>query len=106
MADRHIGIIGAGVAGLSAAQRLAQAGVSSTVVDKGSRPGGRCASRITPEGFQFDHGAQYASANGAAFGAFMAAAHAAGHAARWAPAEGDGRARYVAAPTMNAIAGA
>lgn len=54
----QVAIIGAGVAGLSAAQRLHQNGVSVVVFDKGRRLGGRISTRIQYER-QFDFGAQY-----------------------------------------------
>lgn len=51
-------IIGAGVAGLSAARVLREAGVEVFLVDKGRRPGGRLATRVHHDR-QFDFGAQY-----------------------------------------------
>lgn len=55
-------VIGAGIAGLTAAKRLQSAELTVTVVDKGRGVGGRMATRrlTTPNGTtQFDHGAQY-----------------------------------------------
>ncbi|MFQ3587399.1 MAG: FAD-dependent oxidoreductase [Fimbriimonadaceae bacterium] len=51
-----VGIVGAGVAGLAAAQTLVRAGHDVVVFEKSKRPGGRCASRPL-EGFLFDTGA-------------------------------------------------
>ena len=48
-------IVGAGLAGLSTAMRLAGAGRSVTVVERESIPGGR-AGRISDQGFEFDTG--------------------------------------------------
>lgn len=48
-------VIGAGVAGLAAAARLAQHGAEVTVLEKNDHPGGRC-DRITREGHIFDTG--------------------------------------------------
>ncbi|MEI6109290.1 MAG: FAD-dependent oxidoreductase, partial [Actinomycetes bacterium] len=48
-------IVGAGLAGLSAAMRLAGAGRNVTVVERESIPGGR-AGRISDRGFEFDTG--------------------------------------------------
>ncbi len=48
-------IVGAGLAGLSAAMRLAGAGRKVTVVERESKPGGR-AGRISDQGFEFDTG--------------------------------------------------
>ena len=57
-ATQHIAIIGAGMAGITAARTLAQAGHSVTVFEKSRGFGGRMATRRTPFG-SFDHGAQY-----------------------------------------------
>lgn len=48
-------IVGAGIAGLATAIRLARAGMQVTVFEKNSEPGGRCG-RIHGEGFHFDIG--------------------------------------------------
>lgn len=56
MAD--VAIVGAGLAGLTAARELTAAGRSVVVVDKGRRPGGRCATR-TLAGATIDTGAQF-----------------------------------------------
>ncbi len=55
---RHFAVIGAGIAGLSCARTLVQAGNRVTVFDKSGRAGGRMATRDSPFG-SFDHGAQY-----------------------------------------------
>ena len=51
-------IVGAGMAGLSAARTLADHGVQTVVLDKGRGVGGRMATRRF-EGGVFDHGAQF-----------------------------------------------
>lgn len=56
MAD--ILILGAGVAGLSAAAALTRAGATVTVLDKGRAPGGRVATRRV-EGQPVDHGSAF-----------------------------------------------
>lgn len=48
-------IIGAGVGGIAAAARLAQSGLHVTVLEKNSRPGGRC-DRMERDGHTFDTG--------------------------------------------------
>ncbi|MDP3277806.1 MAG: phytoene desaturase family protein [Deltaproteobacteria bacterium] len=53
--SRHVLVIGAGIAGLCAAIRLAISGAQVTVVEKNSEPGGRCG-RIAADGFHFDIG--------------------------------------------------
>ena len=52
---KSVAIVGAGVAGLSAAHVLRAQGVAVTLFDKGRNPGGRLASRLTSHGV-FDHG--------------------------------------------------
>jgi predicted NAD/FAD-dependent oxidoreductase len=59
-------IVGAGMAGLTAAARLQQSGITTTVLDKGRVPGGRMATRRIGEA-SFDHGAQHFSARTAEF---------------------------------------
>ena len=51
----NIVIVGAGLAGLSAAMRLAGAGRKVTVVERESIPGGR-AGRVSDGGYEFDTG--------------------------------------------------
>ena len=48
-------VIGAGVGGIAAAAHLARQGINVTVLEKNSRPGGRC-DRFTREGHHFDTG--------------------------------------------------
>lgn len=57
--SRHVTVIGAGIAGLCSAIRLAHAGLRVTVVEKNSEPGGRCGRIVgeTEHGrFHFDIG--------------------------------------------------
>ncbi len=56
--SRHIAVIGAGIAGITCARTLVQAGHKVRVFEKSSGPGGRMATRDSPFG-SFDHGAQY-----------------------------------------------
>ena len=96
-----IAIIGSGVAGLAAARRLADAGRSPVVFDKGRGIGGRVATR-RGGGFQFDHGAQYVTARGRDFAACLAELCARDAAAPWI---GEGRGdRIVGLPGMSALA--
>lgn len=75
-------VIGAGIAGLSAASRLAAAGVEVVVIDKGRAVGGRMATRRW-DGAAFDHGAQHFSVRTTGFGAEVERWRAAGVAAAW-----------------------
>ena len=59
-------IVGAGMAGLTAAAWLEERGVATIVLDKGRAPGGRMATRRIGEA-SFDHGAQHFGARTAAF---------------------------------------
>lgn len=98
-----IGIIGAGLAGLSAADALMAAGHTVTLFDKARGPGGRMSTRRTDTSAGvafFDHGAQYFTARDPGFAAEVARWAACGTAAPW-PAAGDGA--WVGTPGMNAI---
>ena len=57
-ASRTIAVIGAGIAGVTCARTLAQAGHRVSLFDKSLGAGGRMATRDSPFG-GFDHGAQY-----------------------------------------------
>jgi phytoene desaturase len=55
MKTRSVIVIGAGIGGLTAAIHLARRGLHVTVVEKNSRPGGRC-DRLSRDGHHFDTG--------------------------------------------------
>ncbi len=97
--SKRIAVIGAGMAGLSCARLLHADGAEVVLFDKGRRPGGRLATRRV-DGLRFDHGAQYATAGGAAFQAFLAGAGE--RVAAWDPA--SPRPRWVGLPGMSAFA--
>lgn len=81
-----IAIIGAGMAGLSCAQFLAQAGYCVHVFDKSRGPSGRMSTRRssdTDQNWQCDHGAQYFTARDTDFRAQVQAWQQAGAAAPW-----------------------
>ncbi len=82
MTASSIAIVGAGIAGLAAARRLADAGHAVVVFDKGRGLGGRMATRRV-DGFAFDHGAQFFRVRGEAMGAALSAWTAAGAAGVW-----------------------
>lgn len=84
----HVAIVGAGLAGASAARTLSRAGYRVTVFEKSGGTGGRLSTRRTDHG-SFDHGAQYLTARGAGFGEMLAELATAGAADQWRPAEKD-----------------
>ncbi len=97
-----IAIIGAGLAGLACAARLARAGQSVSLFDKGRGPGGRMSSRrvATDAGEAgFDHGAQYFTVRDDGFRAQVDAWHHDGLVAPWPAAGPD---CWVGTPAMNA----
>lgn len=63
---RRIAIVGAGIAGLTAARTLAQAGLEVAVFEQDAAPGGRLAGLDSPVG-SFDTGAQYFTVRDARF---------------------------------------
>src|SRR5271166_6425969 len=76
--SKRIAIIGAGMAGLAAAQRLKDCGFDITLIEKSRGLGGRMATRLVDD-LEFDHGAQYFTATGARFSAMVGKWRAAGH---------------------------
>ena len=81
---RHVAVIGAGIAGLSCAASLQQAGLKVSVFDKSRGPAGRMNTR-RGDGWQCDHGAQYFTARHPAFQSEVARWQEAGVAGVWAP---------------------
>jgi renalase len=63
---RKIAVVGAGIAGISCARTLMQAGLDVTVFEKSTTAGGRMATRSSEFG-GFDHGAQYFTVRDARF---------------------------------------
>ena len=83
-AGLKVAVVGAGLAGLSCAEALQQAGVAVQVFDKSRGPSGRMSTR-RGDGWQCDHGAQYFTARDAAFRVTVQAWVDAGAAALWQP---------------------
>lgn len=104
-------IVGAGLAGLIAADELRRSGVSLLVLDKGRGVGGRLATRRVGEGV-FDHGAQFFTVRQARFQGLVDEWLAAGVAHEWClgfadrhgVTQTDGHLRYCGIRGMNGIA--
>lgn len=79
-----VAIIGAGIAGLSCASALQNAGFNVTLFEKSRGPSGRLSTRVTPQ-WQCDHGAQYFTARDPLFFAEVERWLKAGVAALWQP---------------------
>lgn len=120
---RRIAVVGAGVAGLSAARALVAAGHDVVVFERASQPGGRVATRFIPNvelprigtvDLAFDHGAQYFTVRDPRFKTVVddwldrrLVAKWAGRIVAfddegWEEIEG-GTERYVAVPSMSAL---
>jgi len=108
-----IAIIGAGIAGLSAAQALQKAGQSVHLFDKGHGSGGRMASKRSDAG-ALDLGAQYFTARDRRFVEQVQAWQSKGWVAEWKPQlynyrdgqltpSPDEQTRWVGVPRMSAI---
>jgi predicted NAD/FAD-dependent oxidoreductase len=100
-------IIGAGMAGLTAARLLSTAGHDVTVLDKGRSPGGRMATRRLGEA-RIDHGAQFFTVRTAAFAQQVATWEHEGLARVWSRGLGAGTTadqhpRYIGTNGMTAI---
>ncbi|MBD2841377.1 NAD(P)/FAD-dependent oxidoreductase [Erythrobacter rubeus] len=103
MGQHHsdICVVGAGMAGLACATRLAEAGLIIDIIDKGRGPGGRMAARRTEIGGEvvsFDHGAQYFTARDGDFRAAVNEWQSLGVVAPWQAAGDDA---FVGIPGMN-----
>lgn len=99
-------IIGAGVAGLTAAAELQRGGRSVCVLDKGRSVGGRLASRRIGEA-SFDHGAQFITTRDLRFVAALEGWRRTGVVEEWCrgfAGQADGHARWRGNPSMNSLA--
>ena len=87
-------IIGAGMAGLTAAHGLKNQGWSVELFDKGRSPGGRIATRrceIHGRSLGFDHGARFITIHDQNFSRFLEPLLRAGSLQRWVPRWGEWR---------------
>ena len=94
-------IIGAGMAGLSAARILTQKGHEVTVLDKGRGIGGRMSTR-TIENAKADHGAQYFSVKTTEFQTLISELQSDNITAEWHLVQRE-NVRYIGAKGMNTI---
>jgi renalase len=104
--QKQVVIIGAGLSGLNAAQALSRAGLQPLVLDKGSRPGGRMATRPF-EGALFDYGAQFFTVRSEKFASLQRSWEAKGLVRVWSRGfngQQDGHPRYIAPAGMNSLA--
>lgn len=101
-----VAVVGAGLAGLACARRLAGAGVPLRVFEARRAPGGRIATRRN-EAASFDYGAQYFTVTDAGFRQVVEEARAAGAAGCWQPdwpgGEQERKALWVGIPGMSAL---
>lgn len=114
MRSPSVAIVGAGIAGLTCARKLRDAGHAVTVFEQGTEPGGRSATRQESCG-EFDPGAQYFTARDPRFKSAITSWLRAGVVAEWRArivrvtkdkvAESKESAiRYVGYPGMGALA--
>lgn len=121
----RIAVVGAGMAGLTAARAVVEAGHHAIVFEHAAGPGGRMATRVVRNvekargatDLAFDHGAQYFTVRDARFAAAVEQWERDRLAAKWTPRivsfDGEGWEevapgvdRYVGVPGMGALAGA
>lgn len=107
MADKRIGVVGSGIAGLMCGQRLKEAGHTVFLVDKGRRSGGRMSTR-NKETWQWDHGAQYFTVRDDRFASYVDTWKKNGVVSEWfdlfpGQASEKTEARYIGVNGMNSI---
>ncbi|ADH98285.1 NAD(P)/FAD-dependent oxidoreductase [Salisediminibacterium selenitireducens] len=96
---RSIGIVGAGLTGLTAAHHLKEAGCDVTVFEKSKSPGGRMATRRVGDG-KMDHGAVFFTVRSEAFQTQVDTWLKDGQVRRWF---GEEHPRYTGTEGMNPL---
>lgn len=104
---QRVAVIGAGLAGLSCARVLRQAGCFVDIFERDRIIGGRVATARVGL-VSFDHGAQYLTARTTSFRDYMSELEGLGYVARWAPRTSNGHGGqlspwYVGTPGMSMI---
>ena len=99
-------VVGAGMAGLAAANELRLGGVRVLVLDKGRGVGGRMATRRI-DGATFDHGAQFITSRDSRFRALVEQGRQAGAVEEWfrdGAGNADGDIHWRGKPAISAVA--
>ncbi len=102
--NKRVAVVGAGIAGAACAHHLTRSGCTVTLFDKARGASGRLSTRRTDMA-QYDHGAQYFTAQSDAFIAQVNDWHQRGVVAQWQPrmANPDSQQWFVGSPDMPAI---
>jgi predicted NAD/FAD-dependent oxidoreductase len=106
MTIKQVAIVGAGLAGLTCARELTQAGLAVTVFEKSRGVGGRLSTRRV-DWATFDHGTQYFTARDPVFTDWVNGLIAQGTVSQWSPVMSKSNPAepwYVANPGMNSLA--
>ena len=110
LAHLRIAIVGAGMAGLTCADKLARAGASPVVFEKSRGIGGRMATRRAGDNgeLSFDHGAQYIRSRQGGFSKLLDRLEGEGSVGLWTAkrrdaTDGDDRPLFVGTPSMNSL---
>ena len=104
----NIGIIGAGMAGVTCANYLFSKGFKVTVYEKSRGLGGRMATKRINSELSVDHGVQYVNANTPTFKKYLDECISNGYAENWAPSGMDAQYLnqnniFVGIPGMNSL---
>ena len=106
MTIKRVAVVGAGLAGLTCARELTQAGLAVTVFEKSRGVGGRLSTRRV-DWATFDHGTQYFTARDPVFVDWINGLIALGTVSQWSPVmrqPNPAEPWYVANPGMNSLA--